>query len=202
MQNVRANRGHTVARPPFLILHLSFLIGGGLASRDGRDDADFVAVFERGLRALEETDVFLVHIDVHEPADFAFFVHEPLGDAGVAGLQFGDRLANGGGVDFDQLLVVGQLAERRWDSNFLWHKINYKFSISGFLEYTSINFNLGLRRKSPLFQYPTRRIERSYKLAPILFSLALTNTPQTACDFCRGNESLESSFDRIRGVNP
>jgi hypothetical protein len=29
---------------------------------------------------------------------------------------------NGGGVDFDQLLVVGQLAERRWDSNFLCHK--------------------------------------------------------------------------------
>jgi len=33
-------------------------------------------------------------------------------------------LANGGGVDFDQLLVVGQLAERRWDSNFLCHKSN------------------------------------------------------------------------------
>jgi hypothetical protein len=31
--------------------------------------------------------------------------------------------ANGGGVDFDQLLVVGQLAERRWDSNFLCHKL-------------------------------------------------------------------------------
>ena len=93
-----------------------------LASRNRRDDADFVAVFEWGFRVLEEADVFLVHVDVHEAADFAFFVHEPLGDAGVAGLQFGDRRANGGGVDFDQLLVVGQLAERRWDSNFLCHK--------------------------------------------------------------------------------
>ena len=31
-------------------------------------------------------------------------------------------LANRGGVDFDQLLVVGQLAERRGDADFLWHK--------------------------------------------------------------------------------
>jgi hypothetical protein len=34
-----------------------------------------------------------------------------------------NRLADGGGVDFDQLLVVGQLAERRWDSDFFG--INY-----------------------------------------------------------------------------
>jgi hypothetical protein len=28
-----------------------------------------------------------------------------------------------GGVDGDSLLVVSQLAERRWDSNFFWHKL-------------------------------------------------------------------------------
>ena len=38
-------------------------------------------------------------------------------------------LANRGGVDFDQLLVVGQLAERRGDSNFLWHKLKIKSSV-------------------------------------------------------------------------
>jgi hypothetical protein len=32
-----------------------------------------------------------------------------------------------GGVDFDQLLVVGQLAERRGDSDFFWHKLNFNF---------------------------------------------------------------------------
>jgi hypothetical protein len=31
------------------------------------------------------------------------------------------RLADGGGVDGDSLLVVGQLAEQCWDSDFLWH---------------------------------------------------------------------------------
>jgi hypothetical protein len=35
---------------------------------------------------------------------------------------------NRGGVDFDQLLVVGQLAERRGDSNFLWHKLKTVFA--------------------------------------------------------------------------
>lgn len=96
----------------------------GLASRNRRDDADLVAVFERRGAVLEEADVFLVHIDVHEAADFAFFVHETFGDAGEARLQFRDGVADGGGVDFNQLLVVGQLAERRGDADFFGHKFN------------------------------------------------------------------------------
>jgi hypothetical protein len=32
-----------------------------------------------------------------------------------------------GGVDFNHLLVVGQLAERCWDSDFFWHKLNLNF---------------------------------------------------------------------------
>ena len=95
-----------------------------LASRDGRDDADFVAVFERRLAVFEEADVLLVDIHVDEAAHLAFFIHKTFLDAGEARLQFDDCLADGGGVDFDQLLVVRQLAERRWDSDFLWHKFN------------------------------------------------------------------------------
>lgn len=90
-----------------------------LAPGDGGDDADLVAVLERGGLVLEEADVFLVHIDVHETADFALLVNQALGDAGEARLQFVDGVADGGGVDFDQLLVVGQLAERRGDADFL-----------------------------------------------------------------------------------
>src|ERR1035438_2328179 len=111
----------------FGISDLRFKIS--LAARDGGDDADFVAVFERRLAVLEEADVLLVDIDVHEAADFAFVVHQALGDAGEARLQFDDRLADGGGVDFDQLLVVGQLAERRGDADFFWHKLNFNFSL-------------------------------------------------------------------------
>ena len=93
-----------------------------LSSGDGGDDADFVAVLERRLAVFEEADVLLVDIDVDEAAHLALVIHEAFLDAGEARLQFDDRLADGGGVDFDQLLVVGQLAERRGDSDFFWHK--------------------------------------------------------------------------------
>jgi hypothetical protein len=108
----------------FLILHFELVLAAG----DGGDDTDLVAVFERRLAVLEEADVLLVDIDVDEAAHLAFFIHEAFLDAGEARLQFDDRLADGGGVDFDQLLVVGQLAEWRGDSDFLWHKLNFKFA--------------------------------------------------------------------------
>jgi len=102
---------------------LKFVIS--LAAGDGGDDADFVAVLERRLAVFEEADVLLVDIDVDEAAHLAFFIHETFLDAGEARLQFDDRLADGGGVDFDQILVVGQLAERRGDADFFWHKLNF-----------------------------------------------------------------------------
>ena len=109
--------------PPgqFLILHFELALAAG----DGGDDADFVAIFERRLAVFEEADVLLVDIDVDEAAHLAFFIHETFLDAGEARLQFDERLADGGGVDFDELLVVGQLAERRGDADFFWHKFNF-----------------------------------------------------------------------------
>src|SRR5262245_3146725 len=56
-----------------------FFLGISLTSRNRRDDADFVAVFERRLAVFEEADVFLVDIDVDEAAHLAFVIHEPLG---------------------------------------------------------------------------------------------------------------------------
>ena len=106
-----------ILETPHVVSYLCFL-----ASRDCRDDADFVAVLERRLAVFEEADVLLVDIDVDEAAHLAFFIHEAFLDAGEARLQFDERLADGGGVDFDQLLVVGQLAERRGDADFFWHK--------------------------------------------------------------------------------
>lgn len=80
------------------------------AAGNRRNDADFVAVFERRLLVFQEADVFLVHIDVHEAADFAIFIHETFLDAGVASLQFSDRFSDGCAVDLDEFFVVGQLA--------------------------------------------------------------------------------------------
>ena len=85
------------------------------------NDADLIAVFQRRLLVFQEADVFLVHIDVNETANFAFLIHETFLDAGVAALQFGDCFSDGCAVDFDEFLVVGQLAERSWDSDFFWH---------------------------------------------------------------------------------
>src|SRR5271155_4829104 len=96
-------------------------------SRDRRDDADLITVLERRIAVFEEADVLLVDIDVDEAAHLAFFIHETFLDAGETRLQFDERLADGGGVDFDQLLVIGQLAERRGDADFFWHKLNFNF---------------------------------------------------------------------------
>src|SRR5258708_22586566 len=94
-----------------------------LTARNGRDDADFIAVLERGLLVLEKTDVLLVHIDIHEAPDFAALVRQSFLDAGTARLQFRDRRADGGGVDLDNFLVVREFAERRRYSYFLSHNI-------------------------------------------------------------------------------
>src|SRR3989338_1742113 len=47
-------------------------------ARDGGDDGDLIAVFERRVLALQEADVFLVEIDVHEPPDLALVVADPV----------------------------------------------------------------------------------------------------------------------------
>ena len=51
---------------------------------------------------MEEADVFLVHIDVHETTHGAGFIDEALLDPGEARLQFRDGVAHGCGVDFDE----------------------------------------------------------------------------------------------------
>src|SRR5688572_2927038 len=97
--------------------------GHRLAAGDGRDDADFVAVFDRGLLVLQEADVLLVDVDVDEAADGTVFIKQAVLDAGVTGLQFRNEAANGGGADLDQFFVVGELAEGRGDSNVFCHKL-------------------------------------------------------------------------------
>jgi hypothetical protein len=83
---------------------------------DCRDDADVVAVLERRGLAFEEPDVFLVDVHVYEAANFAVLADEPFLDAGELALEFIDRRADGGGVDLDGFLLVGELPERSGDS--------------------------------------------------------------------------------------
>src|SRR5262245_2527218 len=79
---------------------------------DSRDDADFVAVFDRRVEVLQETDVFLVHIHIHEAAHGSGVVEQSFLDAGEAALQVGKGVADSAGFDVDQLFVVGELAKR------------------------------------------------------------------------------------------
>ena len=95
--------------------------GNSLTPGDGRDDADFVAVFERRFLVLEEADIFLIHIDIHEAAHATVLIQQPFLDAGIAGLQFVDGPADGVGGDFHNLFVVRELAERSWDTDVHWH---------------------------------------------------------------------------------
>src|SRR6266496_3500201 len=59
------------------------------AAGDGRDDADFVAVFDRRLLIFQETDVLLVHVNVHEPPHRPSLIEQTLLDAWIARLQLG-----------------------------------------------------------------------------------------------------------------
>ena len=95
-----------------------------LAAGDCGNDADFVAVFERCFAIFQEANVFLVHVYVNEPADFAFFIDEPFLDSRKTVLEFSDGFANGRGLDLDQFFVVGQLAERSRDADFFCHKFS------------------------------------------------------------------------------
>ena len=68
-----------------------------LAPGNRWNDADFVPLFQRRILVLQEANVFFVHIDIHEAANFAVFIHQPFLDSGIARLQFGDRFADRAG---------------------------------------------------------------------------------------------------------
>jgi hypothetical protein len=95
--------------------------GDSLTACNGGDDTDFVTVLEGGLLILEETNVLLIDIDIHETTDGAVFIEESIADAWVTGLQFGESSADVVGIDFDEFLVVGQFAEGRGDADLRGH---------------------------------------------------------------------------------
>ena len=90
-----------------------------LAPRNCRNDADFVAVLEGGGLVLEEADVLLVHIHVHEAADFALVVEQAVLDAGIFGLHLSDGRADIRGGDGDEFLAAGELTERGGDTDLI-----------------------------------------------------------------------------------
>ena len=77
------------------------------AARDRGNDADLVALFHGRIEVAEETDVLVVHEDIHEASDVALVVAQALFQAGEGLLEVVDDFTDvraGGLHDFD---VVG-----------------------------------------------------------------------------------------------
>jgi hypothetical protein len=84
---------------------------------DGRDDGDLVALLERGGRALQEADVFLVDVDVDEAPELAAVLDQAILEPGELALQHLDQVADGAGVGLDLGRALGEGAERRGDAD-------------------------------------------------------------------------------------
>ena len=81
-----------------------------LASCDGRNDGHFIAILQRSLTVLEEADVFFVHIDVDETANFPGFVDQSFFDSRVLSLEGFDGGTDCCCFDFDDFGLVGELS--------------------------------------------------------------------------------------------
>src|SRR5579863_2550374 len=88
---------------------------------DRRHDADGVAVLGSRIFLVEETDVLVVHIDVHEAANFPLVRKEMLLQLGKRPGQVAERLAHRGRVTLDAGLLSGKLAKRRRNQNLYGH---------------------------------------------------------------------------------
>src|SRR5262249_56922208 len=84
---------------------------------DGRDDGDLVARLQRGLGALKEAYVFLVHVEVDEAAHLASLVQQALLEPWILLLQILDEVAHGVGGRLHLGLVTGEGAERGRNSH-------------------------------------------------------------------------------------
>src|SRR6266404_7127091 len=92
------------------------------SSRYRWNDANLIAIAKRGLLILEETDVFLIDINIHKPAHFAVVIDQSLLNPRIAGLQLNDGLADSCRLDLDDLLIIRQLPQRGRYSYVLRHK--------------------------------------------------------------------------------
>ena len=111
------------ARDPAIHARRPILIGkkGDLASSDGWNDADLVAVFHGSGFFLLEADVFIVDEDIHETANIALLVADTLDEAWVGGIEGVENVADVGSGGLNDFLIVGEFAQGRWDSDLDGH---------------------------------------------------------------------------------
>lgn len=85
----------------------------------GRHDADLVAVLQGRAQAFQEADVFTIHVDVHEAAHLAGFVHYSLAHARVRTFEVRDERFECGAITRNLRKVAGEAPQglRNQDSN-------------------------------------------------------------------------------------
>ena len=64
-----------------------------------------------------EADVFIVDEDIHETADISLLVADTLDEARVGGIEGVQNVADIGSGGLNDFLIVGEFAQRRWDSD-------------------------------------------------------------------------------------
>src|SRR5438445_3968505 len=60
------------------------------------NDANLIPIAQRCLLVLEETDIFLIDINIYKPAHLAVVIYQSLLNPRIAGLQFNDGFTDGG----------------------------------------------------------------------------------------------------------
>src|SRR6187431_3499341 len=86
------------------------------AARDGRHDADFVTGLEHRSQTVEEANVLVADVDVHEAAD-ALVVEQTLANARVILLQGLDHVLHGLAGSLNLIFAASEGAERGGDAH-------------------------------------------------------------------------------------
>jgi len=98
-----------VAGLDFCAGFFKWVVEPGLSARDGWNDADLIPIFQRSLLILEETDIFLVYVNIDEAANCPILIDQALFYPGIPRLQFSNGISHSFCDDLHYFLIVGQL---------------------------------------------------------------------------------------------
>src|SRR5215217_7224191 len=89
-----------------------------LSSRYRRHDGDLIAILQGGVLPFEKPDVFFVHIDVDESAQFSGLIAQAIFQARMRTIERLDHVGNAAWLCLDFALPLGQWTKRSRNANF------------------------------------------------------------------------------------
>ena len=93
------------------------------ASGKGRNDADFIAGFQRRALLLEETDVFFIHVDQHGATYLATIIHNAITYPVEAPVELVDGPRYRVRLHVKQVRAVAITAESGRNADDDWHRL-------------------------------------------------------------------------------